>query len=953
MTDFRKIEEEVVSAYKDLPARINNKIKTKSKFYFLDGPPFVTNEIHQGTLYTYFIKDSILRYKILQGFDVRIQPGWDTQGLPIEIKVQEKLKLNSKKEIENIGIDKFIQECKTFVNDLIARNTNIFIKSGIFMHLFKPYITYENQFISGVWGVIKKAYEESLLEKGWEPTWYCTHCETPMANYETKDSYIEKEDNSLFFLLKLKDSDDYLLVWTTTPWTIPANVAVAVNAEEDYEEIKIENRNIIIAKKREDLLKKYNIAYTVLRVFKGKELLGKHYFHPFADLPLVKDYVNKDNFNIVIDGSAFKGELDEPFVNVEEGTGIVHVAPGHGISDYAISREYSLPILSPVDNKGEYTQEAGWLAGKTIWEGNNLVIEYLKEKGLLFLTQKIRHKYPVCWRCKNPLITRASEQWFLRVKRIKNQLIELVEKINWVPSSSKEMMKNWLEGINDWVISRQRYWGAPLPIWTCENNHIYVVGSKEELERLSNKNLEDLHRPYIDEITFPCPSCKKEMKRVQDTLDVWIDSGSASFASLGGEHTEEFNKWYPADFITEGHDQIRGWFYSLLVLGYVYKKDICYKNVLMHRFVVGEDKQKLSKSLGNYIPLNEFYSKGYSADALRLSMISKSMDDNIVYKLKDVEDYTKVLNVLINLGKLYEEILKFENNLKSEKIDSFKEIYNKWIIYEWVKSKRAIVNALDSYKLSEATNIFIDFLVNEFSQNYLKIAKDDIFYRDSYESAFVTKNIIKELIIYSSIFAPLTADYLNLNLFSKKFTLEEYLPDPDRFAGIDLSDDYQVASEKMINSLHLLSELLRVRNELHINLRRTIKEIIILDENLKDSVDLSIISRLANIKKLTFSQEVPNLNNYKLIGKIAVDDSLDNEILKEWEIREISRIVQDMRKKAGLKREEKAIISITNVEKEVIEAVLQKTNSREGTGSIALSNKININNKEIEINLYR
>jgi isoleucyl-tRNA synthetase len=974
----RKLEEKTIEEYKKrgVIAKIKEKNKDGNKFFFLDGPPFVTNEIHQGTLYGYFIKDAIIRYRILKGDNVRLEAGWDTQGLPIEVKVQEKFKLNTKKQIEEIGVDKFIRACREFVDELIEKNDKIFVDSGILLHLAGEYKTYEKRFISGIWSVIKAAYDQNLLIRGKKPTWFCPHCETPMANYEVKDKYEEREDPSLFFLLKLKDREEFLLVWTTTPWTIPSNVAVAVDPEEEYEVVEVNNRKVILAKKRENVLNKAG-AYEVKRVFKGKELLGLRYEHPFADLPQISKVLDK--IAIVVDGSKYKGEEEEPFVNMNEGSGLVHVAPGHGISDYALSLNFNLPLLSPVNSQGVYTEEAGWLNGKSVWEGNREVINYLKEKGLVFYEGKIKHKYPICWRCKTPLITISTDQWFLLVTKIKDKLIESAKQVNWVPEVAKEMMISWLRNLNDWVISRQRYWGAPLPIWICATcGNIKVIGSAEELENLIGKKLDDLHKDVVDKIELRCEKCGGTMKRVSDVLDVWIDSGSASFATLGGVHTKDFEYWYPADFITEGHDQIRGWFYSLLALGLISTGKAPYKNVLMHRFVVGEDGQKLSKSLGNYIPMDEFYAKGYSADALRWSFLSKNIGDQTVFSTKSVEDATKELLILINLNNLYKEA----KNLPFEKP---KRLYNKWILHHWNKTKQEVYTALDNFRIDTALNILRKFLIEDLSQTFVKLMKEDLFYLNDKESASVFAKIYKELLIVSNIFAPLISDYLYLNEHND-FAILQTLP--------NIESDYisEAVEEEMNLTLKLISRILSARSMLQLPIRRPIQAVLLPTSVNEEQAE--IIKRLTNVKlldqfntteiKLIYEKAKERLDNksieeivtkistgkevseildmpeifeakregYQYISGVLLDTSINEDLEREWIQREIIRNVQDKRKEMKLNRGDVIKLEIKGIDEQMKKKILEATNAVQGQGKEKERWKINVNNKEFEIIIY-
>ncbi len=828
----------------DKAIKRNNK---KEKFYFVDGPPFVTNEVHEGTMYGIFIKDAIIRYKLLKGFDVRAQPGWDTQGLPIEVVVEKKLGIKNKKEIKEFGEEKFIEECKTLVEGYIKLNTDIMLDYGVLWYSKEPYRTYKDEYTESVWYGIKKAYDNDLIYTGLKSTWFCVRCGTPMSNYEVRDKYYDKEDKSIYVLFELEDGR-FLLVWTTTPWTLPSNAAVAVNSDFKYIEIENDGKTIILAKEREGLLKELNKEYKILREIDGKELLGLKYKHPFKDLPQIEK--NADKLGFVIDGKEISSEEGTPFVEIGTGSGLVHSAPGHGEADYKIGIANNLPILSPIDESGKFTSDAGWLAGEDVLNVNDKIIEYLNKKGILFAEKTIIHKYPHCWRCKTPLISRASQQWFLSIAKIKKQLIEISRGIKWTPNISREMFESWLENAQDWVISRQRYWNTALPIWQCTScGNTIAIGSKRELlERSGLKEIKDLHKNSVDKVEIKCEKCSGVMRRVPDVMDVWIDSGSASFACINYPASkEEFERYFPADFITEGNDQIRGWFYSMLVMGYIATGTLPYRNVAMHRFVVGEDGNKLSKSEGNYKPITELIKEGYSRDSLRITLLKHSLDEVVVFTLNDLKDDNKTINLFYNLGNLYvsaKEVLKTK-----DKDEIILKTEDRWIISRWNTVKRNVQTSLDEFRTDFALNSLINFLVNDLSRTYIKLAKSRMFDEEDYTAFKTFEHILKELSIISSIFMPLISEKIFKMIEKRGSTITSDFPAVNETL---IDDDLE---KRMERTMELLQGILSAREKLKLNLRRPLKRVII-PTVYSSSILEDIIMRLGNVLHLSYELNV-------------------------------------------------------------------------------------------------
>ncbi|ODS39571.1 MAG: isoleucine--tRNA ligase, partial [Candidatus Altiarchaeales archaeon WOR_SM1_86-2] len=610
-----EIEEEVQRYWEEnsIFQRLCEMRKAGKKYYFCQGPPFTTGYAHIGHAWNHTIKDLVIRYKTMQGCDVFRRAGWDMHGLPIEVKVeQEVLKSRSKKEIEEYGIDNFIRECKKFAIQNMHAMTRQIKRLGIWLDWDDPYMTIDKRYMEGVWFGIKKAHEQDLLYTDRRVIHWCPRCETAMAGYEVRDEYRDVTDPSIFVKAKLADREEFILIWTTTPWTLPANVAIAVHPGYGYVRVRVGGEILILAEELIEVLEKTGREYEVLSKFKGSELEELKY-EPMLNIPIQRDFEHK-----VV--------LAAELVTLEEGTGCVHIAPGHGVEDEAVGVKYDLKKLSPVDASGRFTIEP--YREIYVRNANKIIINDLENSGKLFKEETVFHRYPHCWRCKTPLILRTTNQWFLAVSKIKEKLLEKNEEIQWVPewigSGGDSRFGNWLLNAEDWCISRQRYWNTPLPVWKCECGNIEVIGTIDELVEKAAQDIDietlDLHRPAIDRITLKC-ECGKEMHRVKDVMDVWLDSGCASWANLGYPYKKEnFNALFPVDFITEGSDQTRGWFYSLLVSSVISFDSIAYKQVLYHGFTLDSEGRKMSKSLGNVIDPLEMVDK-YGADTFRFYML--------------------------------------------------------------------------------------------------------------------------------------------------------------------------------------------------------------------------------------------------------------------------------------------------------------------------------------------
>ena len=624
--------------------------KGKTRFVFLEGPPTANNPPHHGHILTRVMKDIFLRYKTMKGFYVERSAGWDTHGLPVEVEVEKKLGFKSKKDIENYGVEKFNKKCRESVFTYIKDFKDITERVGFWIDMERPYIPLENNYIESVWWSLKEMWNNGMLYEGYRVSWWCPRCGTTLSSAEVAQDYREVVDKSVYVKFKAKNNDFNFLVWTTTPWTLYANVALAVGSDLDYVVKEINGEKLVILK---DLNEKFEGK--ILKTIKGKALEGLEYEQLFTD--------------VITDKPAFK-VITADFVLTTEGTGIIHLAPAFGEDDFNACKNM-FPILKPVDETGRFTNEVPYLEGVEVRKASDVIIEKLEEKNALIKVENYPHDYPHCWRCHTPLISYPRTSWFVKMTEVKEKVIENNQKVNWIPAHLKNgRFGEFLRELRDWNLSRERFWGTPLPIWECECGEKECIGSVEELKnRAVSKTPEDLHKPYIDEVKIKCKKCGGEMKRVPYVIDTWYDSGSAPFAKYHYpfENKEEFKENFPADFITEAIDQTRGWFYTLLAISTVVFQKPAYYNVLTMGHVVDEKGQKLSKSKGNYTDPKEVINK-YGADALRWALISKGeiweptkFSESIVK-----ESYNKYISTLLHS---YEYFKTYGEGFKEKKTE--------------------------------------------------------------------------------------------------------------------------------------------------------------------------------------------------------------------------------------------------------------------------------------------
>jgi len=890
-----KAEEEVFKYWEtnQIYKKIKEKNKGVKKFYFLDGPPYVTNPIHVGTAWNKIIKDSYLRFYRMNGYDVWDIPGYDMHGLPIEVQVEQKLNFKTKKDIENFGIDKFINKCREYALENLKIQERQFKNLGILMDWDNPYMTITNEYIEGVWYFIKKAYEKGLLYKGLQVVHWCPRCETVLAGYEVTDEYRIKEDPSLYVKFKLEDEDAYLLVWTTTPWTLPSNVAVAVNPNETYlYTISPNNEIIIIAKKRkEEIEKETGINLSVLKEISGQELEGRIYINPLSEYIKIQKEIKH------------KVILSEEYVSMLEGTGLVHIAPGHGKEDYDLGKRYNLPMLSPVDNNGRYTEEIERYKGLNVFEANEKIIEDLKKVNAVFYVGKISHKYPHCWRCKTPLILKLSEQWFIDVPKIKEKLIEEAMKTEWCPNFALEnRFLPWLRGAHEWAISRQRYWGIPLPIWICSKcENIIVIGSIQELIAnsviLIEANKIDLHRPWIDNIEVKCNKCGNIAKRVSDVLDVCVDSGAASWASLNyPSKSEMFDKLFPADLIIEGLDQIRGWFYTLLVTSVITFEKAPYKRVIMHGWSLDETGRAMHKSLGNVINPDDVISK-YGRDSLRVYELMNTTWEDLKFSLRGLQEIFKTLNIIWNtyyFASLYMCLDKF-NPLTFKEFD-YLEIEDLWLLEKLEEVKKTVTESFEKMSNFIGLKTLLDFIVNDISRWYIRIIrkrvwveKEDPAKNAAYYALF---KALFECLILLSPYAPFMTEYI-YQFFAKELLGIE---------SIHLLNwpTYREPNRKILTEMEIVREIVSssfaLRMKKGIKVRKPIKRIIFVTNNNEVITIIRNYSKLLkdqlNVKEIEIMSE-EEAKKYFIVYNIKLNYSKAGPILKD-KIKEVEKVLQSI-----------------------------------------------------------
>ena len=701
--------------------------KEGETYTFYDGPPTANGKPHIGHVETRTIKDMIPRYRTMKGYMVPRKAGWDTHGLPVELEVEKMLGLDGKEQIEEYGLAPFIDKCKESVWKYKGMWEDFSRTVGFWADMDNPYVTYDDNFIESEWWALKTIWDKGLLYKGFKIVPYCPRCGTPLSSHEVAQGYKAVKERSAIVRFKVKGEDAYFLAWTTTPWTLPSNVALCVNPEETYLKVKAaDGYTYYIAKALADkvlgrLAEEGKDAYEVLETYVGKDLEYKEYEPLYKCAGDAAEKQKKKAHFVTCDG----------YVTMTDGTGIVHIAPAFGEDDSRIGRNYELPFVQFVDGKGDLTAETPY-AGKFVKDADPLVLKDLDAEGKLFDAPKFEHDYPFCWRCDTPLIYYARESWFIKMTAVMDDLVRNNKTINWIPASIGEgRFGNWLENIQDWGVSRNRYWGTPLNIWECECGHQHSIGSREELYKMSGNEKAktvEFHRPYIDEITITCPECGKQMKRVPEVIDCWFDSGAMPFAQhhYPFENKDLFEQQFPANFISEAVDQTRGWFYSLLAESTLLFNKAPYKNVIVMGHVQDENGQKMSKSKGNAVdPFNAL--ETYGADAIRWYFYTSSapwLPKRFSGKAVQ-EGQRKFMGTLWNTYAffvLYANIDNFDASKYTLEYDKL-PVMDKWLLSKLNSTVAEVDSNLDQYRIPEAAKALQDF-VDEMSNWYVRRSRE-------------------------------------------------------------------------------------------------------------------------------------------------------------------------------------------------------------------------------------
>ncbi len=886
------------------------KMNKKGKgFFMMDGPPYASGHIHMGTAMNKITKDIAIRMKRMQGFDVRDQPGYDTHGLPIENKVEGKLGFKNKKDIEKYGVDKFVNECRDFATEFIDVMNGEFDNLGVWMDWEKPYLTLDNKYIEAIWWTFKKADEKKLLYLGKYSVHVCPRCETAVAYNEIE--YVKQTDTSVYVKFKVKgEGNKYLLIWTTTPWTLPGNTGVMVHPKYDYAEVAMSNGEVwIIANDLvQKLMDSIEAGYNIKRTIKGKELEGMEYENPLAK-----------NLKLSNVENGYRVILSERYVNLDEGTGLVHTAPGHGKEDYDAGSKAGLPIVSPVALNGEMTEEAGKYQGKKARVVDAEIIEDLENDGALVYKHPYTHDYPVCWRCKSSLLMIATPQWFFKVTDIQKRMIELNEEVYWVPSWGKDRFRNWLESLGDWPVSRARYWGTPLPIWTCDScEERVVVGSVKELGKFAKipKNLE-LHKPWIDEIKWDC-KCGGDMTRVSEVLDVWFDSGATSWGSLEyPENKELFKKFWPADLNIEGKDQIRGWWNSQLITSTICFDDKPFKAIAMHGMVLDLSKTKMSKSQGNIVGPQEVIDK-YNRDYLRFYIASEVKGEDVAFNWDSFRDIHRFFNIFWNTYNFINMYLEIDPKSKFDK--KALEVEDKWLLSKLNSLVNQVSEEYNKYNFPKVVHLVEYFVMEELSRTYIKLIRARIGGKTEKGVKGTLNLAIPTLLKLLAPVAPHMTEYIYQDFKGKG--MEE---------SIHLSSlpkaDKKLIDEKLEKEMQLAKELaektLSLRGEQKLRLRWPLEELVVQTKSGKElSKILKVLAKMCNVKKVKESTEQPKGNYAKkdfdenIVLHLNIDAS--DELKEVWELMELRRRIQDLRKQAKLMPSQKVKLHIDSSDKDFL-----------------------------------
>lgn len=880
-----------------------NKLMEKNSngpnYSFIDGPITANNPMGVHHAWGRTLKDVIQRFKALQGFNQRLQNGFDCQGLWVEVETEKALGLKSKKDIEDYGLDNFSRKCRERVTKyagIIEQQSKVL---GQWMDWSNSYFTMSDENIQSIWHFLKVCNDKGMLYKGARVMQWCARCGTSLSQHELMDSYREMVHKAIYLKFPIiGEENKNFLVWTTTPWTLSSNVAIAVNPDERYVEVSNEGEILILA---EEAVPALDGDHEVLDVMMGSELEGKEYKGPFDELKAQSGVKHR----VLL--------WDE--VGAEEGTGIVHIAPGCGQEDYELAKEHDLPAICPIDENGVFIKGFEPLTGKSVFETNDEIFENLRQKGLAYKVHDYEHRYPECWRCHEEIVFRLVNEWFLAVPKLRDLMLEETKKVNWKPKFGEKLMDDWLNALGDWCISRKRYWGLPLPFYVCKNDHFQIVSSKEELlEKAVDKDAElpELHRPWIDEIKIKCPECEEEMSRVREVGDCWLDAGIVPYSTLEYRNDRDFwEKWFPSELVLEMREQVRLWFYSLLVMSCVLEGKAPFNSVVMYERVVDENGDAMHRSKGNVIWFDEAIEK-MGADVMRWVYSAQNPRFDLRFGYGAAKQPTRLLAILWNVYRFFITYASVDQpDLDPEATPKSDDVLDRWMISRLNSSLASFTDHMEKFEVCDTTRI-LDELIQDLANWYIRRSRRRFWKAESSEKKKQAYDVLYHVLnSITKMLAPLTpflAEEIYQNLVR---SVDESSPESVHLTDFPITDP-ELVDEKLEEEMLLLRRIteigLSVRAENKLKTRQPLAKarVFIDDSDLNEDLRDILLEEL-NIK--TYDEEFwgnfveEDYDGHNL--KILLDTELTKELRDEGFVRELVRRVQRLRKEKDLHVEDK------------------------------------------------